>query len=287
MAKLTETTQVTEVITSQSWITPEAQNKIIDGAVNVAAALAIFIIGKWIVGLLAKMGKKAINKTQKDETLGHFVFNIIKFIGIVFVVVGALTKLGVPTASLVAAVGAIGLAIGFALQGSLANFASGILIIVFRPFKTGDLIDAGGSLGTVREIDLFTTKIITPENKTVIIPNAKLTSDNIINITETKDIRVDMTFGTSYSADIDHVKKVIQSVIDADDRILSEPAPFIGIIEHGDSSVNYVVRPWAHTDDYWGVFYDTNEAIKKAFDKENIEIPFPQRDLHIVSDVRK
>jgi small conductance mechanosensitive channel len=251
---------------------------------NVIAALIIFIIGRWLVKLIAHVTGKAMTKSGTDETLIIFTKDLLIFVGYIFVIVAALNKLGVNTASAIAVIGAAGLAIGLAFQGALANFAAGCLIIIFRPFKVGDLIQAGGELGKVREIELFTTKMVTPDNKTVIVPNAQLTADKIINFTETDEIRLDLVFGVSYAADIDHVKKVIAQVLDSDKRILKNPAYFIGVKAHADSSVNFAVRPWVKADEYWNVFFSLQEEMKKAFDKENIEIPFPQRDVHIKND---
>jgi small conductance mechanosensitive channel len=228
-----------------------------------------------------------MTKAKTDETLVKFASHLINAAGIIFVIIGALTKLGMPTTSMVAAVGAAGLAVGLALQGALSNFAAGILIIMFKPFKVGDLIDAGGTIGTVREIELFTSKLITPDNKTAIIPNSLLTADKIINFTETENIRIDMTFGCSYSDDNDKVKEILLEVLKSDDRVLQDPAPFVSISAHADSSINYAVRPWVKASNYWDVYFDTHEGVKRAFDEKGISIPFPQRDLHIVSGLEK
>ncbi len=251
---------------------------------NFVAALLIFFIGRWVVKLVARIVGRTMTKSGTDETLVIFTKDLLIFVGYIFVVIAALNKLGVNTASAIAVIGAAGLAIGLAFQGALANFAAGCLIIIFRPFKVGDLIQAGGEIGRVREIELFTTKMITPDNKTVIAPNAQLTADKIVNFTETEDIRIDLVFGVGYNADIDHVRKVISEVLDKDERILKEPAYFIGVSAHADSSVNFAVRPWVKATNYWPVYFALHEEIKKAFDKENIEIPFPQRDVHIKSD---
>ncbi len=250
-------------------------------------AIGILLIGRLIVKLIVAGSCKAMRKSKVDETIVKFAHSLIGFIGMVFVFIAALAKLGIPTASMVAAVGAIGLAIGLALQGALGNFASGILIVTFRPFKVNDLVEISGEVGTVREIDLFTTKIITPNNKTLIIPNGAVTSGTIMNFTETEDLRVDLTFGIGYRDDIDHAKSVLQSILDADERVLKNPEAFIGVVEHGESSINLVCRPWVKAPNYWGVFFDTNENVKKAFDKEGISIPFPQRDIHIISQPEK
>ena len=254
---------------------------------NILAAILILVIGKVVVKVCTKIACKAMAKAKQDETLIKFADNLIFCIGMVFVFIAALTKLGIPSASMVAAVGAAGLAIGLSLQGALSNFAAGVLIIVFRPFKVGDLIEAGGTIGTVREIELFTTKLVTWENKTAVMPNAILTADKIINFTETENLRVDMVFGCSYGDDNEKVKALLMKILTEDSRVLAEPAPFVGITGHGDSSINYAVRPYVLTADYWGVYFDVHEKVKKVFDEEGISIPFPQRDIHIISEPAK
>jgi len=198
-----------------------------------------------------------------------------------------LASLGVQTNSMIAVIGAAGLAVGLALQGALSNFAASVLVMVFRPYKVGDLIEAGGSLGVVRAIELFTTTVTTLDNKTVIIPNSKMTGDSITNYTETDDLRVDLVFGVSYSDDIDKVKDILMKLMQSNDKVLKTPEPYVGLSEHGESSVNFAARPWVKAEDYWDVHFYMQEAVKKAFDKEGISIPFPQRDLHIVSDATK
>jgi len=198
-----------------------------------------------------------------------------------FVVVAALGQLGIQTTSFIAILGAAGLAIGLALQGSLANFAAGFLMIIFRPFNVGDYIEGAGMEGTVEQIQIFTTTLVTLDNKTVIIPNAKLTDDNIVNYTVKGIRRVDLVFGIGYGDDIDKARQVIDDVLGKDKRILNDPAIQISVAELGDSSVNFVVRPWVKCDDYWDVYMDTTENIKKGFDAGGINIPFPQRDVHL------
>jgi small conductance mechanosensitive channel len=200
-----------------------------------------------------------------------------------FVVVAALGQLGIQTTSFIAILGAAGLAIGLALQGSLANFAAGFLMIIFRPFKVGDFIEGAGVAGVVEEIQVFTTTLKTGDNKIIIVPNAKLSGDNIINYSAQETRRVDMTVGVSYSADLSKVREVLLDIISKEARILPEPAPLVAVAELADSSVNFVVRVWTKTGDYWGVKFDMTETIKNRFDAEGIGIPFPQRDIHIVS----
>jgi small conductance mechanosensitive channel len=250
-------------------------------------AIIIYIIGVKVVRYATKYICHLMKKGKTDETLVRFASHLINATGVVFVIIGALTKLGMPTTSMVAVVGAAGLAIGLSLQGALSNFAAGILIIMFKPFKVGDLIDAGGTVGTVREIELFTSKLITPDNKTAVIPNSLLTADKIINFTETEDIRVDLTFGCSYGDDNDKVKSVLMNILTSDPRVLKEPAPMVSISGHGDSSINYAVRPWCKAVNYWDVYFAMHEKVKKEFDAQGISIPFPQRDLHIISGTEK
>jgi len=250
-------------------------------AANIFFAILILVLGRILVKLLANLTRKSMEKAKTEKTLCVFTENIMVVVGMIFVIIAALQKLGIPSASMVAAVGAAGLAIGLSLQGALSNFAAGILIILFRPYKIGDLLDAGGSVGVVREIEMFTTTLCTPDNKTVIIPNASMTAGQIVNFTETDEIRVDLTFGAGYDDDIDKVKQIMLDVMAKDDRILKEPAPFVAVKAHGESSVDYVCRPWANTADYWGVYFDLNEQIKKAFDEAGISIPYPQRDIHV------
>lgn len=198
-----------------------------------------------------------------------------------FVVIAALAQLGIQTTSFIAVIGAAGLAIGLALQGSLANFAAGFLMIIFKPFKAGDYIDGGGASGIVEKIEVFTTTLNTLDNKVVIIPNAKMMGDNITNYSAKELRRVDLDFGVSYGEDIDKVRKCIQDVISADARILKDPAPAILVKELANSSVVFQVRSWVKGSDYWGVYFDVIEAVKKGFDEQGVSIPFPQMDVHV------
>ncbi|MBR9984748.1 MAG: mechanosensitive ion channel, partial [Desulfosarcina sp.] len=192
-----------------------------------------------------------------------------------------LGQLGIQTTSFIAIIGAAGLAVGLALQGSLSNFAAGFLLIIFRPFKVGDLVEAAGVFGVVEVIQIFTTQLKTADNKTVIVPNAKLTDDNIVNWTVKGTRRVDMVFGIGYDDDIDKARSLMANIIAEDGRILKSPEPQISVSELADSSVNFVVRPWVKVEDYWGVHFDLTEKIKKAFDANGVSIPFPQRDIHV------
>lgn len=248
---------------------------------KIVAAIAIFIIGRWIARFLKNVVQKMMTKKNIDATIVSFLVNLIYIALLTFVVLAALGQLGIQTTSFIAVIGAAGLAVGLALQGSLANFAAGFLMIIFRPFKVGDVIEAAGVLGIVEEIQVFTTKLRSPDNKTIIIPNAKLTADNITNFSTKDTRRVDLVCGIGYGDDIDKAKNVIAGILHNDERVLKDPAPTIGVVELGDSSVNIVVRPWVKTGDYWNVYFDTTENIKKRFDQEGISIPFPQRDVHL------
>jgi small conductance mechanosensitive channel len=251
---------------------------------QVLGALATVFIGIWLAKILSKSLGKVLNKKSVDQTLVKFVVSLVKIALITFVIISAASQVGIQTASFVAVIGAAGLAIGFALQGSLSNLAAGVMLIIFKPIKVGDYIEGGGSAGSVESVGIFITTLITPDNKVVYIPNSTLTGGNIINYSAKDRRRVDMVFGIGYSDDIDKAKNVIQSVLNSDSRILKDPAPQIVVSELGDSSVNFNVRPWVNTPDYWGVFFETTEQIKKKFDEQNISIPFPQRDVHMIQN---
>ena len=248
---------------------------------NVIAAALIFFIGKGVAGVAADFLEKMMKKAKIEDTLCSFVRTISHVGLIVFVAIAALGKLGVQTTSFVAIIGAAGLAVGLALQGSLANFAAGVLLILFKPFKAGDFIEAGGALGTVKEIHIFNTVINAPDNKKVIIPNAKVTGDNIINYTAVDKRRVDLVFGISYSDNIKTAKEVLENILKNDSRVMMDPAPTVAVKELGDSSVNLVCRPWVVPNDYWGVYFDTLENGKIELEKAGITIPFPQSDVHL------
>lgn len=249
--------------------------------VKVIAAIAIFIVGKWVAKGFRSVTKGLMDKRKIDPTITGFVGNLTYMALLVFVVIAALGQLGIQTTSFIAILGAAGLAIGLALQGSLSNFAAGFLMILFKPFKVGDYIEAAGTAGTVETIQIFTTTLKTPDNKTVIIPNAGVTGGNIVNWTVKGTRRADMVFGISYDDDIDKAKQIMADVLAKDDRILKDPPLQIAVSELADSSVNFVVRPWVTIDNYWGVYFDSIENIKKAFDVAGISIPYPQRDVHM------
>ncbi len=258
---------------------------IIDGyaipwAINIALAVVIFLLGKFITGLVVSLVKKLMTRASIDKILVNFIASIIKSVLLLFVTVAALDQLGVNTTSLVALIGAAGLAIGLALQGSLQNLASGVMLIIFRPFTAGDTIEAASILGTVETIGIFTTTMRTGDNREIIVPNGQLFGNNITNYSKRATRRVDMVFGIGYDDDIGKAKQIIKSIIESDDRIHSEPAPLIAVAELANSSVNINVRPWCDTSEYWNVFYDMQEKIKLAFDENGISIPYPQMDIH-------
>ncbi|MFT6283878.1 MAG: small conductance mechanosensitive channel [Arenicella sp.] len=254
---------------------------VIPWGINIVMAIAIYIIGKFIVGILVNVFGKVMVRSKYDDMLIDFVKAIINAILMLFVIVASLDQLGVNTTSMVAILGAAGLAIGLSLQGSLQNFASGVMLLVFRPFKAGDFIDAGGEMGTVKTISIFTTMMTTPDNKQIIVPNGKIYGGNITNFSAHDTRRVDMIVGIGYDSDLKKAKKILNEMVAADDRILKEPAPTVAVAELADSSVNFVVRPWVASADFWAVKFDFNEAVKLRFDAEGISIPFPQMDVHV------
>ena len=247
------------------------------------AALVVFIIGRWVARRLANLAGRLLERADVDKTLVGFVRNMVYYGLLTFVILAALGQLGVETTSFIAVLGAAGFAIGLALQGSLSNFAAGVMMVLFRPFKVGDFVEAAGTAGVVESIALFTTQMRTGDNKTIIIPNAQITSGIITNYSAKDTRRVDLTFGVGYDSDLSKVKQVIGEVVAADSRVLAEPATTIGVVALADNSVNFAVRPWVKSADYWDVYFALNENMKKRFDEEGINIPFPQRDVHIIS----
>lgn len=249
--------------------------------VKVIGALAILIIGMWVVKLMTKILVKVMHKHEVDQTLIGFVSGLTHVALKIFVLIAALGALDVPIASFVAVLGAAGLAVGLALQGSLSNFAAGVLMIIFKPFAVGDYVEAGGASGSVREIGILTTILDTLDNKREIVPNANVMSNKITNYTANNTRRVDLVAGISYGDDIDKARSAIEEVIASIPEILKTPAPDILVSEMADSSVNFVVRPWCKPVDYWTVYFGVTEGIKKKFDERGICIPFPQRDVHL------
>jgi small conductance mechanosensitive channel len=248
-----------------------------DNTMNVVAALAIIIIGLWLTKKIVKLTRKIMDKRGVDVTLQKFLGDLVGWVLKILVFITAISQIGVETTSFIAILGAAGLAVGLALQGSLANFAGGALIMIFKPFKVGDLIEAQGELGVVKEIQIFVTKIVSPGNKLVIIPNGILSNGNIKNYTEEGKLRVDLTFGVSYDADIKETKNVLLNVLTSNKKVLKDPAPTVNVSELADSSVNFAVRPWATPDHYWDVYFEVTESVKLALDKAGIEIPYPHQ----------
>ncbi len=248
---------------------------IIDFGPRVLAAIAIWIIGSWIIKMLLKGITKAMNKRDYDESLKKFLLNLLHWVLKIILIVTILGTVGVETTSFAAILASVGLAIGLALQGSLGNFAGGVLIMIFKPFKIGDLIEAQGEIGVVKEIEIFTTKLTGLSNKEIIIPNGSLSNGNIVNYTTEGTRRVDLVYGVSYDADIKQTKAVIMQVLTAHPKVLKDPAPAVTVLELADSSVNFAVRPWCNTEDYWDVYFDVTEHVKEALDAAGIEIPYP------------
>lgn len=244
-------------------------------------ALIVWFIGAWIIKKFVKLLDVAMTKKKVELTLHQFLLSIFNITLKAILVIIFASMVGIETASLIAMLGAAGLAVGLALQGSLSNFAGGILILFFKPFKAGDVIDAQGYVGTVDEIQIFNTIIRTLDNQRVIIPNGLLSNGCVKNVFVEKTRRVDMTFGISYDDDLTKAKAILKEICDGDERILKDPAADIFISAHADSSINILVRPWVLSEDYWAVHFDTIEAVKLAFDKQGITIPYPQRDVHI------
>ncbi len=242
---------------------------------KILAAIVIWIVGSWVIKKIMGVTGKIMMKKNYDESLQKFLLNLVSWTLKILLIIVILSKLGIETTSFAAILAAAGLAIGMALQGSLANFAGGVLMMIFKPIKIGDLIEAQGEIGVVKEIEIFTTKIVTPDNKLVIIPNGTLSNGNITNYTAEGKIRLDLTFGVSYDADIKQTKDVLLNVITSNTKVLKDPAPMVAVSELADSSVNFAVRPWATPENYWDVYFETTESVKVALDKAGIEIPYP------------
>lgn len=248
---------------------------------NLIGALLIFFIGRWAAGFGARMVKKLLDRGSVNQTLVNFAASLTQTIILVFAIVAAFEQMGVETTSLVALLGAAGLAVGLALQGSLANFAAGVMILFFQPFKIGDLIEGGGAFGVVEEIQIFNTIIITPDNKTVIVSNAQITGNNITNYSAKGMLRLDLVFGIGYDDDLLKAKRLLNDMLSNDERVLSDPSPTVAVLELADSTVNFAVRPYVKVEDYWDVHFDLTERVKLLFDKEGISIPYPQHDVHL------
>ena len=249
--------------------------------ISLFIALFILLIGRQVVKILIKVISSALERSNTEDTVRIFVTNLLNTLLMIVVFIAAINQLGIQTTSIIAVLGAAGLAIGLALQGSLSNFAAGILIVIYRPYKVGDYIQADNHLGTVDDIQIFSTVLKTPDNKLVIVPNGSIMNGSIVNFSNQDKRRVDIIASCSYEDDIDKVKSVLADILSKDDRILNEPKPRIAVSELADSSVNFIVRPWVKNSDYLDVYYSLLEEIKKRFDQEGIAIPYPQTDVHI------
>ena len=248
---------------------------------RILAAIALFIVGRWIARLVARGAERVMKRSAVDAMLVSFAGNVLYYLLFVLVVLAALTVIGIPTTSAVAVVGAAGLAVGFALQDSLSNFAAGVMIIFFKPFKVGDAVEVAGEMGMVEKVQLFTTTLASPDNKEVIVPNGSIISGNIINYSAKPIRRVDLVFGIGYDDDLRQARTLLEQILRDDPRVLADPAPTVAVGELADSSVNFVVRPYVKTADYWAATFAITEQVKLRFDEAGISIPYPQQDVYL------
>jgi small conductance mechanosensitive channel len=257
------------------------QDFLLHSAFNLLVALVIFYIGRWLALGAARLVSKALLLRKVDRAVVSFLSSIVYAGALIAVALIALSHLGVQTTSFIAILGAAGLAIALALQGSLSNFASGVLIIIFRPFKAGDMVDVAGISGVVERVDIFQTIFKTGDNKKIIVPNSQITGGAIINYSAETRRRIDLVIGISYDSDLRHAKQILEDILSADSRILQDPAPVVAVSALADSAVQLIVRPWVDAENYWPVYWDSLEKIKLAFDEQGIEIPFPHMSLHM------
>lgn len=250
-------------------------------APKVVLAIITLIVGLWLIGMITKVTRKSMEKTKADKTLIPFITNLISWLLKVLLFISVASMVGIATTSFIAVLGAAGLAIGLALQGSLGNFAGGVLILIFKPYNVGDLIEAQGHLGVVKEVQIFNTILLTPDNKRVIIPNGAVSNGSIVNYSAEGILRVDMVIGIAYESDIPKAKEVLHKAMADHELVLKDPEPTVAVSELADSSVNFVVRPWSKVEDYWQVYFDITEAAKLGLEDSGISIPFPQRDVHL------
>jgi len=261
-------------------LSDQAWQMVMEYGPKLLLAIITLVIGLWIIKQLVKLVDKAMTKGKADETLGPFLKSLVSWVLKILLFLSVASMIGIETTSFIAIFSAATLAIGLALQGSLSNFAGGVILLIFKPYKVGDLIEAQGHLGVVKHIQIFNTILLNPQNKTIIVPNGPVASNSIINYTEEGLLRVDLSAGISYDSNIKEAKGVIMKVLESDPKVLKDPAPFVGVSELADSSVNFAVRPWAKVEDYWEVFFGINEKVKIALDEAGITIPFPQMDVH-------
>lgn len=253
-------------------------------AKNLILAVLVYVVGKWIAAVVLRIVDRVAQRADVDETLRKFIGAMLGALLSVVVILAALAQLGVETTSALAILGGAALAVGLALQGTLSNFAAGVMLILFKPFRVGDLVDAGGVTGVVQEIDIFNTVVNTVDNRKVFIPNGQIYGGIIANCTVLGKRRVDMVFGIGYQDDVSKAKALFEATLKEVPNVLADPAPTVAVSELGDSSVNFVVRPWCNTSDYWQVWFDTHERIKLACDANGVSIPFPQRDVHLYQE---
>ncbi|MFA0037921.1 small-conductance mechanosensitive channel MscS [Vibrio chagasii] len=275
-----ETPLVDGLSNAEQWLTDNS-DLFIQYGVNIISALIILFIGNLIVKAVANSVSKVLQKKKMDRAVVEFIHGLVRYLLFVIVLIAALGRLGVQTASVVAVIGAAGLAVGLALQGSLSNFAAGVLIVAFRPFKSGDYVEIGGVAGSVDSIQIFQTVLTTPDNKMVVVPNGSVIGSPITNYSRHATRRIDLMIGVSYGADLQKTKELLTKICESDERVLKDPGVQVGVHTLADSSVNFVVRPWVSTAEYWNVYFDLMQAIKEGLDKEGIEIPFPQMDVHM------
>jgi small conductance mechanosensitive channel len=276
-----DTTQLPDLGFDWNEVLELIQTQGVEFGINLVTAIVIFYVGRMAVSLAVRGLHKVMRRQEVDKTLETFICNLVRMVLLVVVIIAAIGALGIETTSFIAIFGAAGLAVGLALQGSLSNFASGVLIVLFRPYRVGDFIEAAGINGVVEQVQILTTVLKTGDNKQVIVPNGQIMDSIITNYSANDTRRVDMVVGVSYDDDLDKVRDTIKELVAGEERILSDPKCTIAVSALADSSVNFVVRPWVKTADYWGVMFDLTEAIKKRFDKEGISFPFPQQDVHL------
>lgn len=259
----------------------QGQALVLEYGVQVVMAIVIYVIGSWIAKMVANLIKKGMSHRNVDPMVSGFVHSLVYWGAYIFVIIAALAQVGVQTASFIAVIGAAGLAVGLALQGSLSNFAAGVLMIIFKPFKTGDFVEVAGKAGSVEVIRIFNIQLKTPDNKVIIIPNSAVMDGSIVNYSQKPMRRVDLTIGVSYEAYLPDVTACLKEIVANEPKVLQEEANLIAVSELGDSSVNYVVRVWVNTPDYWEVYFRMMETVKLTFDEKGIGIPYPQMDVHL------
>jgi small conductance mechanosensitive channel len=275
----------TEAVTTASEQAIDAAVSLVSNwGIQVVGAIALLIIGRWVAGIVGRSVRRSLERANVDAALVPFFGSMAHYVVLAVVIIAVLSLFGIETTSLVAVLGAAGLAVGLALQGTLSNFAAGVMLLIFRPFKIGDYVEVGGSAGSVQEIGIFSSILHTPDNVRVTIPNSAVFGQTIKNYSANENRRIDLVIGVSYGDDLAKAKKILEDVVAADSRVLAEPAPTIAVSELGDSSVNFVVRPWVKGTEYWPTRFDLTRAIKEQLEAGGCSIPFPQRDLHVFQE---